>query len=698
MQDPQDLQAQIFDALRRGATDQALAVAQAAVAARPEDATPHRLLALTQQVAGEHAQALASIERAVALAPEDALVHLSRARLLLGARQLGAASEALATTTALDPNQFAGYMLQALVALGRNDPGEAERVNRLASLVDAQHPYVAAIDGMVALQRGDAERAAKRLAAAVQQLPDDPVLRNALGFAYLAQGHLAFAEQAFRGVIDTGIPEGAALRPLLADLMRQQGRIDDALAELAPLLGDPALATAALRRFAGELELVAKRPQRALSWLQPAFAEQPTDRRTLRALVQVWRELGDHQAARASLDAALATRPEHADLWRARLAFEAFASEPAQQVLERWLAALPTDVGALEAIAALHEHRGETVAAEAAIQRILALEPTHGRARARRIDHLLARAPAAAIDEIQQWLASSDNDAARRQLRGWLGFAQDRAQRCADAVQTWTTLQLEAAGQRPAPPAASAPRTDWPERGFAAADAPAVSLLWGAPGSAVEQIALSWAAMQLPFCTDRFGPTPPQDGLGDPATATRLAAGELEPAALVAGWRQGLAQRGIADGQVVDWLPHWDNALLLALRPHLPEAELLLVLRDPRDMLLDWLAFGAPQPIAMASVPAAAAWLAGALNQVAALHEQDLYPHRLLRLDAGVGNPSALTALVSEAIQTPLPEPPAAALGSARFPAGHWHAYADALAEPFALLAPVARRLGYAEI
>jgi hypothetical protein len=30
------------------------------------------------------------------------------------------------------------------------------------------------------------------------------------------------------------------------------------------------------------------------------------------------------------------------------------------------------------------------------------------------------------------------------------------------------------------------------------------------------------------------------------------------------------------------------------------------------------------------------------------------------------------------------------------FPAGHWRVYAKALAEPFALLTPVARRLGYA--
>ena len=53
---------------------------------------------------------------------------------------------------------------------------------------------------------------------------------------------------------------------------------------------------------------------------------------------------------------------------------------------------------------------------------------------------------------------------------------------------------------------------------------------------------------------------------------------------------RGAAGRGIANGQVFDWLLWWDNALLRALRPHLPEALLMVAVRDPRDMLLDWLA------------------------------------------------------------------------------------------------------------
>jgi hypothetical protein len=44
---------------------------------------------------------------------------------------------------------------------------------------------------------------------------------------------------------------------------------------------------------------------------------------------------------------------------------------------------------------------------------------------------------------------------------------------------------------------------------------------------------------------------------------------------------------GINDGQVFDWLLWWDNALLHALRPQLPEVVVMFALRDPRDMLLE---------------------------------------------------------------------------------------------------------------
>ena len=53
---------------------------------------------------------------------------------------------------------------------------------------------------------------------------------------------------------------------------------------------------------------------------------------------------------------------------------------------------------------------------------------------------------------------------------------------------------------------------------------------------------------------------------------------------------------------------------------------------------------------------------------------------------------------MGEALQTQVPDAGVGALGPARFPAGHWRAYAEPLAEAFAVLTPVALRLGYPEV
>jgi predicted Zn-dependent protease len=664
------------------------------VAAQAEDATAHRLLAAALRLGGEREAALASIDRAIALAPDEAYLHLERAGLLLSGRQLADAEAALARTTGLDPNQFPAYVLQAQLALGRGDLDEAERIVRTAARIAPAHPQVAAIEGMLALRRNDGERALSILTQASSRDPDEPQLRYALGFAYLAQGHLAFAEQAFRGVLERS-PDNPGLRGLLADLLRHQGRPADAAAELAPLLADPARATPGLHRFAGELELAAGRPQPALAHLRNALAAQPQDRRSVLAAIEAWRQLGDADDARASLEALLAEHAELPHLWQARLAFEPLGDAAARTVVERWIAAMPAHLPALEALATLHAHAGDQAAAEAVAERILVLEPGHSGAELRLLSGLLARDPDAAVARVESLLAQATDPDTRRLLHSWLALAQDRAGRVDAAAAAWTAVQAEAAPQRLPLPTPSVPRSEWPELA-SAAPAP-VALLWGLPGSGVERLAAVLERYQAALRADRFGARPPADALQNYTTPAALAAGELAPEALIAGWRAALPARGVANGQIIDWLLWWDNALLLALRPHLPEGLLLIALRDPRDMLLDWLAFGAPAPFALTSPYAAATWMAAVLNQVAALHEQDLYPHRLLRLDGQIDDAPALAASLSEALETPFPPLPPVPLGPPRLPPGRWRAYAEVLAEPFALLTPVARRLGYAE-
>lgn len=690
------MQQRILDALRSGAHQEALATAREFAGQSPEDPQAQRMLALALRAVGDGDGARAAIARAIALAPDDADLHFQHAGLLFGARDLGAAGQALSASIGINPNQFGAYILQAELALVQNDLDEAERLARLAARVAPDHPWMKGLQGSLALRRGDTDRAIALLAEASAQAPGDPQLRQALGFAYIAKGHYAFAEQALRGVLDA-VPGARQLHAMVAWLKQRQGRPAEAVDELAPLIADPTTATPGLRRFAGELELAAGRPQRALPLLRDALAAAPEDSRILAAIIEAWRRGGDSEDARRTLDAALATSPGVDALWRARAGF-AEDQEARGEVMARWRAARPQSLVPLEADMLLQAASGRVAEAGDVADRILELEPGHRNAEIYSMESSIIRDPVAAAARIEGQLATTDDFARKCALRTWLALAYDRSGEFAKAVATWTALQADLAQQRLALPVATATPPAWPPRADVAADAPPLAFLVGAPGSMVERVAQLLKHVVPAFRFDRFGSAPPGDALQKPDTMGRLAAGGLSAAALVEDWRAHLPARGVSSGPLIDWLLWWDNALAAVLRTELPHAVVLVALRDPRDMLLEWLAFLPPLPLHMESSRAAAAWLATALEQVADLHEQDLVPHRLLRLDDVVDDPGGLVRMVGEALGGSLPPPPPGALPpSPRFAPGHWRNYASVLADEFALLAPVARRLGYPE-
>lgn len=687
----------IIEALRRGATSEALSAARDAVSTQPQDPQAQRLLAAALRLDGDREGALAAIDQAIALAPEDANLHLERAGLLLHERQLDEAQAALARTIGLDPNQFPAYIVQAQLALGRGDLDEAERIARTAARIAPDHPQVAAIEGMLALRRGDADRALSILSQASERAPDEPQLRNALGFAYLAKGHFAFAEQAFRGMLALD-PGSRPLRALIADIVRRQGRPGEAADELAPLLEliDPP-PSPALQRLVGELEVEAGLATRALPRLRAALVAAPGDRRTLAVMIEAWRQLDDQADARTSLDAALVEHAHQPNLWLARLAIETFAGDEARAVAERWQAAMPDFVPANEALGTILDAAGEREQAEAVALRITKLAPGHTQAELRVIDGLLQRDTDAALARVESLLARAEDPQVKRNLRQLLGRTFDIAGQADAAVATWAELHAEVVSERLPPLPPTAPIGQWPELAPLPDPAPGVLLLWGAPGSLVERIAMTFELSGGPLRADRFGPQPPPDPLQNYRTPAELVDGSLDGAVMVEQWRAGLAARGVSEGNIFDWLLWWDNALLLALRPHLPEAVLMIALRDPRDMLLEWLAYGSPAPFALESPVIGARWLSTVLGQVAELHEHDLFPHRLVRLDDVADDTAALTQTIADALQISIAAPPARAFGPQHFAPGHWRAFAQPLAAAFALLTPVAQRLGYPE-
>ena len=685
----------IIDALRRGAAEEALTLARAAATEHPEDAQAHRLLAAAQRMGGDEEAAMSSIDRAIALAPEDANLHLDRAALLLRGRKLGEASEALARSSGLDPNLLPSYVLQAQLAVARGDLAEAERLTRTAARIDPEDPQVIALEGTLALRRGDADRAVAILAPSTERHPDQPALRLALGHAYAAKGHLAFAEQAFRALRD-GPHDSLALRLMLADLLRRQGRPEEAARELVPMLSTPE-ATPALHRMVGELELLAGRNEQAREHLLEALHAQPQDWPTVSATCEAWRRLGAAEEARRTLDALLEAHPQHVHLWNARLMVEPFAGDAARAVVERWREADPDSVPALESAMTIHASAGEAEAAEAVARRIVELRPGHTAARDRIIDALLQRDADAAIEHVRSMVDAAGDLQQKREMRRILGRTMDQAGRYSDAADTWVALNAELVPDRialPRPRGVDAnllPPLIPPEP-----TSQRVLLLWGAPGSMVERLATTLNLSGAQLLADRYGPRPPEDFLQQPAAIEALADRAADPGVMAAQWRRLLPGRvARRDRPAVDWLLWWDNVLLSVVRGHMPEALLMIAVRDPRDMLMDWLAAGAPAPLALESPEAAAKWLAMVLDQVADINEHDLFPLALLRVDGIEDDPRALASALSQALRSPVAPARPGTFGPRRLAPGHWREYAGLLGPAFAELADVAVRLGY---
>ena len=278
----------ILDALRRGAAAEA-AGRRAQRRGRRSRRTPqaHRLLALSLQLQGEaDAGAGQPSTRPSRWRPDDADLHLQRAGLLLAAAPVRrGAGRRWPARSASTPTSSPPTSMQAQLALGRGDLDEAERLrpHRHAHRARRTRNWPR-IEGMLALRRGDADRAlascCRRAAARAGRSAAAPRARLRLP----GQGHLAFAEQAFRRVLeaDPGVTPAAR-----AD--RRAGRAARAARPRPPT--SCAAAGRCRRRHAGAAPPGRRagtggRPaaQRAAAAAARALSPQPDDRHTLQPL------------------------------------------------------------------------------------------------------------------------------------------------------------------------------------------------------------------------------------------------------------------------------------------------------------------------------------------------------------------------------------------------------------------------------
>ena len=665
----------IIEAMRRGDIAAALAAARDTLAAEPDNASAHHLLGVCLQQKGDLAGARQGFERALELAPDVAAHHFSLATLKLAEGDAAGAIRGLQDALVLDPNQLGAYVLLAHLALGRGDRAEAERNLRLAQRVNAEHPQVRVIEGYVAQAQGDGDKALKCFTAAAEADPNLAAAQLALGQAYLSRGMWPFAEQALVNALRLDNSRAPTTLRALVEARRRQGKAEETLATLDELIAI-APADPMARVLRSELLIDYGRDADAVADLCAVLDAHPTQAPVLAQAVALLVRGGRPDEAKVRAEAALEKAPDQDELWKVRLNVAGMLGEEAKPVLDRWFKAMPQSAACLEMLSAYHDAQGQPEQAGQYADQALAINPELYTANLHKLRAEFRDDPALSLARAERLLAQAKDGPARRTLLGWRGLSLDALGRHAEAAGVWREMvRLPVPGQVLPPPAVPA--------GEAPAGKIDGLLLWSPPGVRAEFV-LRQAKSQLgpKLRLDRIGSEADGDGYG----VRRRAPGHPE-AGTASRWEASLRAAGLDPAESRDWLPHVDAYTFATLGG----AKVLVLLTDPRDALLNWMLHGSLQNYHfLPEISRSAQWLADVLEAVA--DEAEVSGRiDLVRLDADAGEAAQR---IEQALGLESPLPGVFGPGQ-RLPAGHWRHYRESLAEEFALLAPVAARLGY---
>lgn len=672
-------------ALARGDGAAALTAAEEVVAQHPQDARALHLLGIAQRLCGDPQAAAASFDRAIALSPDAAKIHFSRAVLALSGDDSEAGAAALDQALAEDPNTLEAYLLKGHTALSQGDRRSAEAQLALARKVEPEHPQVLVLEGNIVLAFGVPKDALRPLLQAVEAAPEDAFALSSLGLAFLAAGNPAFAEQALRRALQRQ-PAARRLRWALVDALRQQRQFVEVLAELEILLASDPDDGAALA-LQGDLLLGSGDQDGALAAYRRLLAGEHAPGAPLSLVLTALLRAGASDVARALFEEVLSRRPTDDAVWLAGMALEADRPQAAQQYVSRWLAQCPDSFKALQERTVIAERLGELGAAEEFADLVLNLDPSSAPAHFIKLRAELRQNPAAALSRSERLLTAASNATAQRAALVWRGFAFDALGNWDAALQSWIEARKLPMAARPLPdPAPAAPPPQACDKDVSP------RLLWGPPGSPVRQIADTLRGREdLMLLADRFAANPRPDGLG-PDRPDGVMASQQD-------WRRVLQDHGVDPSCVLDWLPHFDarHAALL------PDARLLAVLADPRDLLLNWLAYGSPQEYEFAPLGETGEWLATALQTIAERIESNRPGDLVVRLESLQSDVASCARGISrfcdlnESLDAAALQRGGKGMGDLplSFAAGDWRNYSQVLQEGFAPLQDIARRLGY---
>lgn len=676
-----------------------------ALAFNPDDPEALHLLSIVRRQQGDLVDAIGHARRAVELVPNRPNYLMTLAGLEFHGRLFDESKVHFEAALIEDPNRAGAYSALGHIALINGDFEDAIARFNLALRAGDERIEVLTGYGNALLGNRQIDEALKYLSRASELAPNDAGVIAQVGRAYLKKGVFDFAATALKRSLSLS-PQQPLTRIFLAEAELRRGRVRDAEAALAPLLDGPATERSLALVAMGDIARAKRDTLAALAHYRAALDADPRHLAAADALTRALLELGTPGDALAVLDRAIEANPDAVRLLRrkaqvlglldrhadgADVLADVAQLEPSAEIYAD-LATARGLAGAWEDAAEAAAQVGDSEGALSAQARLVS-----ARAALERGDDAAAQAALERIDP------ASQRPDQRRLTAALEGVLEDRLGRIDKALAAWRRAQALAEATEPEPlPGVDAALLDAAIEAARAASHPLIAqrpraLLLGSPGSGVEIAAALLADQpELDLRSDRFGVDGRRDWLSDPASIAHASPVERDALDRLARRYVRPLERGRVDParQIVDWLPLFDARVLPYLHGVFGELKLIIVGRDPRDALLNWLALGGAHRDRVADAESAAAWLRSTLDHLAIAARSGRFkllaidsdrliddaPRQLRQLasflDLGAIEPGPRFAQVMRA-GSGLPS---------RLPSRRWQAYAESLKAAFARL------------
>jgi tetratricopeptide (TPR) repeat protein len=691
----------IIELHRAGRLAEAEAGYRDLLAANPEDAEVLHLLGILRGQAGDLEEGLRLVQRAIGQNPDRDVFQHTLGEMQLHAGRLDESEAAYRKARELNPNLTSAHGGLGQIALLRGDPETAETHFRIALRANQDDAQSLAGLGNIHFSRGELRQAASHLTRAAELAPNDALIQGSLASVMLAMDTHDFAIQAAHNALALK-PDYAVARQVLGNALLAKGDMQGARVAFEALIGQGEQLGAAHLGL-GDIARAQQRYDEAIEHYGRALQQQPELYPAVIRRADSLGRSGRADQAIAELQAYAERYPEAAyvKVTLASMLSQRGRHAEALPVWREASALLPANMNVQANLALALESAGEYEAASEQAGRV-AGPPRPALALVRARVALSARDAALVLQSLHSLDESQWAERPELVRRRWKlsGLAHDALGQWAEAVDDFRRgLWPNAPALPPLPELDDALRDLLRERAVEAALEPShldpPVLLVGLAGSGTARLAsLLGDQDQLAVRSDRFGPDVDfvssafDKGLLQPLGPSELALLQrryMEPL------ERGARRQG---ARVIDWLPYLDARVVPALKRALPGVRIVQVQCDPRDALLNWLAFGANAKLLMRDPLEAARWLKVEMAHQALAAE--LLPSCSVDADAILADPQgaqgrSLAAFLG--LERLIPGPLTRAAEKSRrgmpvsFEPGHARHYRDALAEAFAALA-----------